>query len=146
MTFIFPTQRVCLTNSFFLGGLLSDPRDNLRFIVWIRKYWALWKMLRTDAMSECLSIKLPVHWYLALMERGWNETPCWSNLVSLLFSSSVSVGISGIGGWAHPDHVWHVQWWPLTDHRCVHWAWSPSYPDSQMQNSWGGLGGDLIRD
>lgn len=55
-------------------------------------------MLRTDAMSECLSIKLPVHWYLALMERGWNETPCWSNLVSLLFSSSVSVGISGIGG------------------------------------------------
>lgn len=49
-------------------------------------------------MSECLSIKLPVHWYLALMERGWNETPCWSNLVSLLFSSSVSVGISGIGG------------------------------------------------
>lgn len=40
-------------------------------------------------MSECLSVKLPVHWYLALMEGGLNETPCWSSLVSLLFSSGV---------------------------------------------------------
>lgn len=95
-------------------------------------------------LSVCQSSYLSIGIWLWWKE-GWMR-PLVGQAWSACCFLQVSVGISGVGGWAHSDPVWHVQWWPLTDHRCVHWMWSRRYPASQMQNSWGGLGGDLIRD